>query len=153
MGETPGSFELLIKRNNAGHNHIDNLHVPTKNGRPRTRRVEPEKEVIEVRTMDSYNFTEVDIIKIDTEGYEYPVILGAEKTIMDNRPIVQVEMIEGQPEKFGYSCQQIVDWFVARDFDVYLCDGTNVGEVWSPVRKKVERFFVPKERDLQNFLK
>jgi FkbM family methyltransferase len=146
LGDVAGQFEILIKKNNAGHNHIDNIHVPTKSGKQRTRRVEPLKTTVAVNTLDSFNFEEVDIIKVDTEGYEFPVVLGAENTIMTNRPIVQLEMVEGQPERFGYSCQQILDWFVARDYNVFLSDGTNVDGKWGWVQKKMERFFVPKER-------
>ena len=36
---------------------------------------------IEVRTLDSYQFSDVDIIKIDVEGMEVPLLQGAEQTI------------------------------------------------------------------------
>ncbi len=49
---------------------------------------------IEMRTLDSFNFTKVDIIKIDVEGYEVPLLLGAKKTILDNKPIIQIEANE-----------------------------------------------------------
>lgn len=152
LGDAQGQFEILIKKDNAGHNHIDNIHVPTKSGKARVRKVEPPKVIINVETLDSFNFSGVDIIKVDTEGYEFPVVLGAEATIMRERPIVQLEMVEGQPERFGYSCQEILDWFTTRDYDVYLSDGTNVNGEWAWVRHKMERFFVPKERDTGTFL-
>jgi FkbM family methyltransferase len=152
LGDTAGQFEILIKKDNAGHNHIDNIHIPTKSGKARVRKVDPFKVMINVETLDSFNFQNVDIIKVDTEGYEFPVVLGAEATIMRERPIVQLEMVDGQPERFGYSCQEILDWFTVRDYDVYLSDGTNVNGSWAWVRNKMERFFVPKERDTGTFL-
>jgi FkbM family methyltransferase len=150
LGDTNETLEIIIKKDNAGHNHVDNIHIPTKNGRQRIRRVEPPKVEITVKTLDSLNYPEVDIIKVDTEGYEFPVVLGAEETIMRCRPIVQLEMVEGQPERFGYTCQGILDWFAERDYDCLLADGTNVHGEWSWVQRKMERFFVPKELDLGN---
>ena len=46
---------------------------------------------IEMKTLDSFVFDSVDIIKIDAEGYELPVLQGAKETISRNRPWIQVE--------------------------------------------------------------
>jgi len=43
------------------------------------------------KTLDSYNFTDVDLIKIDVEGAEYDVLLGATKTINKNHPKLIIE--------------------------------------------------------------
>lgn len=146
LGHQRATVEILIKKDNAGHNHIDNIDVPTPKGQARKRKVEPEKQIIEVYTLDSFNFQNVDIIKVDTEGYEFPVVMGAENTIMTQLPIVQLEMVEGQPERFGYSCQEIYDWFLKRDFVITLSDGKDAGDKWSHFPKKMERFFVHKSK-------
>jgi FkbM family methyltransferase len=49
---------------------------------------------IKIRTLDSFNFTKVDIIKIDVEGYEVPLLEGARETILANKPIIQIEANE-----------------------------------------------------------
>ena len=49
---------------------------------------------IEIKTLDSFNFTDVDIMKIDVEGYEVPLLLGAKETILNNRPWIQIEANE-----------------------------------------------------------
>lgn len=46
---------------------------------------------IEMRTLDSFGFHDVDFIKIDCEGYEHHVIEGARATIERCRPCVIVE--------------------------------------------------------------
>ena len=46
---------------------------------------------ISLKTLDSYNFDSVDIIKIDAEGYEIPVLEGARNTIIENKPWIQIE--------------------------------------------------------------
>jgi FkbM family methyltransferase len=146
LGDTPGSFDILIKKNNAGHNHIDNINIPRRDGRSRSRNTEPEKATIQINTIDLMGFTDVDIIKVDTEGYEFPVIKGAEHTIVNQMPVVQLEMVEGQPERYGYTCQDIYDWFLARDFAITLRDGTDMGTEWVHVPKMMERFFVHRSR-------
>lgn len=141
-----GTAEIIIKKDNAGHNHIDNIDVPTKTGKQRVRKIEPEKETIKLETLDSFNFEDVDIIKVDTEGHEFPVVMGAEQTILKHQPVVQLEMVDGQPERFGYSCQEIYDWFLTRDFVITLSDGTDAGDKWQHFPKKMERFFIHKSK-------
>lgn len=146
IGDKPDKLEILIKNNNAGHNHFENIHIPTKKGKTRIRKVEPEKEVVDVFTIDSFNFSDVDAIKIDTEGFEFFVIQGAEKTITQQQPVIQVELIADHCEAFGYTCQDVYDWFSSRGFISMLSDGTLDGDVWHYVPKKTERFFIHKSK-------
>ena len=49
---------------------------------------------IDVNTLDNIFFNNditVDYIKIDTEGYEYYILKGGEKTIKKYKPIIQIE--------------------------------------------------------------
>jgi len=45
-------------------------------------------------TLDSYNFQEVDFIKIDTENYVLPILTGGMDTLRNNNPILQIECTE-----------------------------------------------------------
>jgi len=47
--------------------------------------------VIEVRTLDSYQFQNVSLIKIDVEGFEEQALLGAQETIARCKPIIYLE--------------------------------------------------------------
>ncbi len=49
----------------------------------------------ELRTIDSFGFTNVSLIKIDVEHMEDQVIDGARQTILDNRPAILVEIQGG----------------------------------------------------------
>ena len=53
---------------------------------------------VPVRTLDSFNFEIVDLIKIDTEGYELPVLRGGRETIGRERPQLYIE-IHNQGQK------------------------------------------------------
>ena len=59
--------------------HVGTYHITKSNG------------PIEIRTLDSYNFQDVDVIKIDVEGFEVPLLDGAKETILSNRPWIQIE--------------------------------------------------------------
>lgn len=51
-------------------------------------------------TLDSfYYFENVDFIKIDTEGYIFPILEGSEKTIIYNKPLLQIEFNSLCPNK------------------------------------------------------
>jgi FkbM family methyltransferase len=68
----------------------------------------------EARTIDSFGFSDVSLIKIDVEGHEASVLKGAEKTIMTHHPVIFIEVwdknlgvIRPMLEKLGYSLRQI----------------------------------------------
>ena len=73
LGDKPGTVAMDYET------HDGTYHVVRDNG------------PIEIRTLDSYNFTDVDIIKIDVEGFEVPLLDGAKETIMNNKPWIQIE--------------------------------------------------------------
>ena len=137
IGDSRGQLDILVKKNRAVYTHIDNGDIESnKNG--------VEKVSVEIYTLDEFDFKDVDFIKVDTEGYEFPVIKGADNIITTQRPVVQLEMREGFPERFGATCQEIYDWFIARDYTITMGLGKPVGPIWQPVHKKHERFFIPK---------
>ena len=150
LSSAPGTSKIIIKKDNAGHNYLDNLHLPTRTGQIRTRPTEPPTETVQLHTLDSYNFTDVDIIKIDVEGHEFDVVLGAEQTILKYHPVVQLEMVEHQPIRFNWNCQMIYDWFYERDYVPTLSNGKSAGRYWHKFPREMERFFVHKS-ELQNF--
>lgn len=55
-------------------------------------------EAVEVRTLDSFAFDKVDFVKIDCEGYEHQVLLGALATLERCKPCV---IVEQKPHKLG----------------------------------------------------
>jgi len=48
---------------------------------------------IETTTLDSFNITDVDFIKMDVEGHEVSTIRGAEQTLLNNNPTVFIEVL------------------------------------------------------------
>ncbi len=65
-----------------------------KNNRGGTSIKEDSEGTFTVKTIDSYNLTDVSLMKIDTEGYEVRVLQGAKNTIVRNRPVILVEIAD-----------------------------------------------------------
>jgi FkbM family methyltransferase len=57
---------------------------------------------IPLRTLDSFNLTDVDFIKADTEGHELAALRGGEQTIIAYRPTIIVEQKPGRAQRHGY---------------------------------------------------
>lgn len=145
LGPVPGSIEMHIKKND-GHNRVSNDGYTTVTGRPVKVNTGYQRVTVPQRTLDSYNFTDVDIIKIDVEGYELNVLEGAQQTIANNRPIVQVECVETQPRAFGKTIQDLFDYFNSRNYVITTADGVVRGPQWCYVKKMMDRFMIPAER-------
>ena len=77
LGRTETLIEMNIVQGNTGHSHIN----PSSIG----------KGTIPLKTLDSYNYENVDMIKIDVEGYEEEILAGAMNTILKNKPVIVVE--------------------------------------------------------------
>lgn len=139
LGEVSGSFEMEHHPNNAGHNCI-----LTEDRRAKTHYV---LHRVAVNTLDSYNFEDVDVIKIDVEGYEFPVLKGAVNTITRCRPVVQLEMVETQCTKFNYTPDDVFDFFTKQigNYGVYDFRGRRLPDKWERVKGVMDRFFVPLE--------
>jgi FkbM family methyltransferase len=81
-----------------------NLHVPILRGRFRTklaaglatyRKLSCDHQTIPIpiHRLDDYRFQNVSVIKIDVEGHEPEVIEGAKETILQNKPMILVEIV------------------------------------------------------------
>ncbi len=147
-----GTIDILDHTDHGGHNHVvlDSDNVKLRD----SQNLVP----VPARTIDSYNFEDVDCIKIDVEGSELLVMQGAKDTIDRCRPSVQVEIVPKQCKLFGYDPQDLYDFFADRD---YVCVsavrkpmnkeqrdlhwGKNIGMKHLQIKKYMDRLFVPRE--------
>jgi len=147
-----GTIDLIDHTDHGGHNHVvlDSTDLKLRSAQQIVK--------VPVRTIDSYNFDNVDVIKIDVEGSELLVIEGAKETIDRCRPSVQVEIVPKQCAIFGYDPQALYDFFAERD---YVCVsavrkpanadqrglffGKDIGMKHQQIKKYMDRLFVPRE--------
>ena len=77
LGRSESFIEMNIVQGNTGHTHIDQSSIG--------------RGTIPLKTLDSFNLTNVDMIKIDVEGFEGEILAGAMKTIEQNKPVLVIE--------------------------------------------------------------
>jgi len=127
VGNKPGEVFMKTYNNNKGKNYVTNSKT--------TGDIE-----VEVITIDSMNFTEVDIMKIDVEGYEPFVLQGAEQTILRDRPVIQTEISPEYLKRNGYTVQALAEWFYERDYYAIDRHGNKQPEIF-PVDYEGKDFF------------
>ena len=104
VGDKKGNLEFNINVR-SGHSSFKNLIPNTTWIKKRSKRFKVDdknyttkKINAEIITLDDYvnekNFTNIDILKIDTQGFEDKVLLGAKNLLKNNRiKLVQLELI------------------------------------------------------------
>jgi FkbM family methyltransferase len=128
LGETNKTVFLKTFENNKGKNYISTEGIP-----------------VQVNTLDQYNFTDVDVIKIDVEGYELFVLQGAEKTIMKYKPVIQTELHQGLFKRQGVTIQNIAEWFYAHDYYAVNKQGIKQPKLLPTKHSGVDLFWICKE--------
>jgi FkbM family methyltransferase len=104
VGDKKGNLEFNINAG-SGHSSFKNLIPNTTWIKKRSKRLKVDdknyttkKVNAEIITLDDYvnekNLTNIDILKIDTQGFEDKVLLGAKSLLKNNRiKLVQLELI------------------------------------------------------------
>ena len=106
---------------------------------------------IPARTIDSYNFTDVDVMKLDTEGTEWLIVQGAKATIELCRPVMQIEMW-GWERRFGLNNLAMLDYFKSLDYVQVDVHGRPMpwdfagryNKAMGNGKSAMDRFFVPR---------
>ena len=70
-------------------------------------------------TLDTYEFYNVSVIKIDVEGHELEVLKGAKSTIEKNRPVIVIEIFD---EKFDLVNEYMESIYYYKSEKLNTCD-------------------------------
>jgi len=62
----------------------------------------------EVKTLDEYGFTKLDLLKIDAEGAHYEVLLGAKETLDRCSPAIWIEMFSESKDRDNFDYEHEV---------------------------------------------
>lgn len=83
----------------AGPVNFGNVHVG----------VNENYETVKVHKLDTLQIENVAILKIDVQGFEKKVLIGAKETIMKNRPIIYIEIEELQLNLYGDTTESVLE--------------------------------------------
>jgi FkbM family methyltransferase len=103
------------------------LHIPeTGNGEASLRDLDSTRAIaevsVELRTLDSYAFDDLGFLKVDVEGHEESLLLGAAESVQRHMPVVFMEIEERHnPGGIQRVVQRLGDWGY-RDFS-YMQSG------------------------------
>jgi FkbM family methyltransferase len=93
--------------------------VNTSAGRPPNMHTAPADTLVAI--LQSYNFTDVDLIKIDVEGAELAALTGADDFFNSNSHVdVVFECNSHTAPVFGHDQQALIEWFNKRGFGTYI---------------------------------
>lgn len=111
LSDREGTFPLYIHDTSCGNISLDVdgvLNGPTK-GKPNMDNI---KEIqVEVKTLDSFNFTDVGFIKIDVQGHEHGVLKGATRLLTEQNPVLCLELPQRYPEEIQER-NRITQWLL-----------------------------------------
>ncbi|MBC8435906.1 MAG: FkbM family methyltransferase, partial [Proteobacteria bacterium] len=60
------------------------------------------------RTLDSFKLDNVDFIKIDVDGFEDKVLIGAKRTIKKFNPVINIEMKRMKRSLIVHNCMNFL---------------------------------------------
>lgn len=77
LGDQDTTVDIIINPHNTGHSYVNTNTFGT--------------GTITMTRLDSLEFSRIDYIKIDVEGYETQIVAGAEQTLKKHKPIIMIE--------------------------------------------------------------
>jgi FkbM family methyltransferase len=92
---------------------------------------EPTLLTVEMEKLDDLipENIQIDLVKIDVEGAEYEVLLGAKKVLQKNKPIVLFECGLGGADIYGTTPEDIFDLFAECGLGVSTIEYFNAGKL------------------------
>lgn len=97
LGCSSNMKKMSINSDNSGIAYIDDLG--TQSG-------------IAMTMLDSYGLSNVDFIKIDCEGYELPILKGANETLRNNDAVIIVEQKPHKTDQYTWGQYAAVEYLM-----------------------------------------
>lgn len=108
-----GQAQLYVPVDNSGVEHDASGSIEHKKS------VRAREQEVKLRTLDSFGFEQVNLIKIDVEGHEYNVIEGASETIRKMKPSLIIEIEQRHIDR---SISDVFDAILAFEYKGFFLD-------------------------------
>jgi FkbM family methyltransferase len=87
------------------------------------------KIIVPVRVLDTIFKTPPELIKIDVEGFELNVILGAQRIIESSNPTIVVELLRKWMKPFGHTPQMFLEKMFECNYICYAISEGSLSEI------------------------
>lgn len=120
LGSSQGQAELFLVEGK--EDYCNSMRPPAVNAPTR-------KIPIEVNTLDYFlrraALEHVDFIKLDVEGAELSVLMGATSLLSrSRRPVFMIEVYDIRTKPWGYPAREIVQFLAQRDYNWFALENT-----------------------------
>jgi FkbM family methyltransferase len=116
VGEDPGETDLYV---------VDGFHDWCNSLRPPSMEASTSTVRVQVRRLDDIlselKISKVDFIKLDVEGAELSVLLGAIGLLRrESRPAMLVEVQDIRTQRWGYAAREILQFLIRMDYQWFV---------------------------------
>lgn len=119
LGEREEQVQLfVIDETNPGMNRILNESVAE------TKKLK--SETVQIKRLDDFivleNLQQVDVVKIDVEGFEHKVLNGAIKILTSFRPVLFIEINNDNISQNGSSAKELVTMLMQLGYQIFIAE-------------------------------
>ena len=122
-GNQNDSVKLFLNRKNYGDSRIFNPKISEKGGSYLKHGFDeqiPEVLVPMIRVADLINLPKIDVILVDTQGWDHEVIRGTEKLIMKYRPHIVTEFTPSWISDLGLEPEKILMYYESLGYAIEI---------------------------------
>lgn len=116
FGAQEGSMTVTLRPNSEWNSLVPTLNFPASSPKP--------NQLVEIETIDrfgaAHSISKIDLLKTDTEGYDFQVLQGASNYFAENRVLfvfTEVGFVESDVRHTFFP--QIDAWLRSQNFDLY----------------------------------
>jgi FkbM family methyltransferase len=107
---------------------------------------EDEGDAVEIKvpvdTLDSLETGEIDLIKIDVEGFELSVITGASTLVARSKPTIMAELLRKWMKPFGHSPQMFLEYLDGLNYRCFAINPDGLVEITQIDEETAETNFI-----------
>lgn len=118
VGSEDGFIELLLNE----HHHADHRVLTTqfRHWHNTSNAVSVPVTTIDTFVRENAPLHPIAFIKVDVQGYEFPVCLGMEQALARNpSTVIALEYMPSAMAELGFAPEEMLRWFQRRDYRIY----------------------------------